>query len=307
MAISNVFGSALGNSSNIANLGQLNANVGGVNLPIMPVISNRDYFLSILNTWIGSIPTNNQFVVIFESFPTAVVSNWGIGSLVSGATNTINRLGSALGVADVNLTQFQKLEPIDNDTEAWANESANSILTSYPFQRIVGCVFAQEFNIPGLDMAYAENIGVANNGGLLPGVVINHRQGYANTNLTLGFLETNTSFVDLVIRPWTVMVSHYGLTARPPELQHENIKTNVIVIEYTRSKSDTSQIPRKVWTFIDCAPLDVGSRQNTMKQSNDVKTYQTRWVFRKYNVKHNMYTSIEDVYKEITSANYLAI
>lgn len=310
MGISSILNNSntLGNAANISNLSQLNANVGGINVPFMPLVSSRDYFLTILETWVASIPTNNQFMVLIETFPNALVKNWMVG-LVDSATNVVNTLGDAVGLdlGSSNLMPIQQLEPIDGDTEAWANQSAASILTSYPFNRIVGCVFAQGFSIPSLDEITTEDTFVNNYGGFIPGVIIKDRRGYANTRLTLEFLETNTSFVDLVIRPWSILTSHYGLTARNPESDEdtmENMKTNIMILEYTRSYQGVSQIPRKIWTFLDCAPVSVSERQNVMERSEEVKKYKTSWVFRKYNIKQNIYLPVPDLITKISDGNW---
>lgn len=310
MGVSNIINntSTLGNAGNISNLGQGNLNIFGANVPFIPIISSRDYFLTILETWIGSIPTNNQFVVLIETFPNALVKDWASG-LIDSVGNSIAQAGNALGIdtGTQNLLPIQKLEPIGGDTDAWANSSAGTILTSYPFQRIIGCVFAQGFSIPELDRLHTRNVNVENYGGLIPGIISETREGYGSKYLTLEFLETNTSFADLVVRPWTILTSHYGLVARDPDNKEEankNIKTNIIIMEYTRSYQNLSQIPRKVWQFMDCAPVSVEARQNVMKHSDDVKMYKTSWVFRKYNIRHNLYLPIPDLLKKIESGNW---
>ena len=309
MSVSSILNnsSTFGNAANLSNLGQLNANIGGINVPFMPIVSGRDYFLTILETWIGSIPTNSQFLVLIETFPNALVKDWMAG-VVDSAANTINSITNIFGV-DLGISTkspIQQLEPIDNDTEAWAIDMAASLETSYPFQRIIGCVFTQGFSIPELDTVRTDNveIGNYNAGGLIPGVAVTQRVGYGYTYLTLEFLETNTSFVDLVIRPWSILTSHYGLTARSSEDANENIKTNIMILEYTRSYQGVSSIPRKIWSFYDCAPVKVGARQNVMDSSSEVKKYKTEWIFRKYNIKHNIYLPVPDLIDKISNGNW---
>lgn len=298
----------LGNAGNLSNLGQANINILGGNIPAIPIISYRDYFLTILETWLGSIPTNNQFIVLIETFPNALVKDWMAG-LVDAAGNAIAQAGKIFGIdtGTYNLPPIQKMEPINGDTDAWAINTSGTLLTSYPFQRIIGCVFAQGFSIPNLDRVETQDISVANNGGLIPGVIMGNRAGYAQNRLTLEFLETNTSFADIIIRPWSILASHYGLVARNPNDKNEklkDIKTNIIIMEYTRSYQSLSQIPRKVWSFYGCAPVEVSERQNVMKQSDEVKSYKTQWVFQKYNMKNNLYLPIPDLLQKINSGNW---
>jgi len=310
MGVSSLINSSntLGNAGNLSNLGQGNLNLLGGNIPAIPIISYRDYFLTMMETWIASIPTNNQFVILIETFPNAIVKDWMAG-LLDAAGNAIAQAGNIFGVdtGTYNLSPIQKMEPIQGDTDAWANNTTGTLLTSYPFQRIIGCIFAQEFNIAALDRVGTEDVIIENHGGLIPGVAISNRDGYANNRLTLSFLETNTSFADLVIRPWSILTSHYGLTARNPDDDNEqlkNIKTNILVMEYTRSYQKLSQIPRKVWSFYGCAPVNVDSRQNVMRHSDDVKTYKTEWVFQRYNLKNNLYLPIPDLIAKISSGNW---
>lgn len=310
MGISDIINNnnTLGNAGNLSNLGQGNINLLGGNIPVVPIVSYRDYFLTMMETWVASIPTNNQFIVLIETFPNALVKDWMAG-LVDAAGNAIAQAGKVFGIdtGTLNLLPIQKLEPINGDTDAWANNTAGSLITAYPFQRVIGCIFAQGFDVPELDRIETHDISVENNGGLIPGVIAGQRSGYGQRRLTLEFLETNTSFADNIIRPWSILTGHYGLVARNPNDPAEkikNIKTNILIMEYTRSYQKLSQIPRKVWSFYQCAPVAVEARQNTMKQSDDVKAYKTQWAFSRYNIKNNLYLPIPDLLQKISSGNW---
>lgn len=49
-------------------------------------------------------------------------------------------------------------------------------------------------------------------GGYQAPATIGNREKYKK--LTVTFLETNASFLDLILRPWIVMVGYNGLVAR---------------------------------------------------------------------------------------------
>lgn len=308
MGVTNILNNTLGNGANLQNLGQGNVNLFGANIPAIPVVSMRDYFLAMMETWVASIPTNSQWICLIETFPNALVKDWAAG-LIDGVTNVVANVGNALGInlGSVNLLPVQKLEPINGDYDAWANNTAGTLMTSYPFQRVVGCIFAQNFHIPSIDNISVSDISVENNRGYIQNVIMENRSGYANRKLILDFLETNSSLVDNVIRPWMILTSHYGLVARDPDDEEENaknIKTNIIIMEYTRSYQNLSQIPRKVWQFYDCAPVDVSERENKQEQSDEVNKYRTSWVYSRYNLKNNLYLPIPDLLEKISSGNW---
>ena len=55
-------------------------------------------------------------------------------------------------------------------------------------------------------------------------VVGNSRNDF--NKLDMVFLDTNTSFVENVIRPWAIVTSHLGMIAYPPN-DPSNYRTNI--------------------------------------------------------------------------------
>lgn len=80
----------------------------------------------------------------------------------------------------------------------------------YSSKSLIGCVFAKEVSIPPINVD-AGNVGLEY-GGYLPPVTVAERGKYVP--LTVTFLETVGSFLDLVIRPWATLVSYNGFVAR---------------------------------------------------------------------------------------------
>jgi len=250
-------------------LAQPGLSLFGTNLPGAPLISFRDTFLKSLSQWNTSIPLNTQFIILIDNFPV-------------GLTTQVLR----------------ELEPVVNSTGFDIN-LAKETTTNFKNQGMVGCIFANQFNIPD-DSVVADKATIQNNRGFIPGSVLKNRNNFGNFSLSLR--ETNTSFVDFVMRPWVIMASHYGLVARNPNDQSEvlkNPKTNLTVIQYTRSKEGLSQIPRKTWRFYNCVPTSISSRDYKNDESEGVKNFTTTWTFDKYEISSNLYLSVSEMLKAI--------
>jgi hypothetical protein len=241
----------------------------GTNLPGSPLVSFRDSFLRSLSQWNTSIPLNTQFIVLIDTFP-------------PGLTTQVLR----------------DLEPVVS-SQGFDINLAKETTTNFKNQGMVGCIFANQFSIPD-DTVEADKATIINNRGFIPGSVLKNRNNFGNFNLSLR--ETNTSFVDFVMRPWTIMSSHYGLVARNPNDPAEvlkNPKTNLTVVQYTRSKEGLSQIPRKTWRFYNCVPTSISNRDYGYQEDESVKNFNTTWTFDNYEISSNLYLSINEMIKAI--------
>lgn len=250
-------------------LAQPGLSLFGTNLPGAPLISFRDTFLKSLSQWNTSIPLNTQFIVLIDNFPL-------------GLTTRVMR----------------DLEPVVNST-GFDIDLAKETTTNLKNQGMVGCIFANQFNIPD-DTVEADKATILNNRGFIAGSVLKNRNNFGNFNLSLR--ETNTSFVDFVMRPWVIMSSHYGLVARNPNDQSEvlkNPKTNLTVVQYTRSKEGLSQIPRKIWRFYNCVPTSISNRDYSNSEDEGVKNFNTTWTFDNYEISSNLYLSVSEMLKAI--------
>ena len=104
------------------------------------------------------------------------------------------------------------------------------------------------------------------------------------------------------MRPWVIMASHYGLVARNPNDPNEvlkNPKTNLTVVQYTRSKEGLSQIPRKTWRFYNCVPISISNRDYGYQEDEGVKNFNTLWTFDNYEISSNLYLSVSEMIKAI--------
>ena len=158
----------------------------GFTVPGTPLISTRDYFLSQMESWFTAIPLRTQWMVLIQQYPTLLT------------TQVIQQLENTVG----NPNNFDINQAV-------------SILKSYPLNKVIGCLFAQGVDIPQMEQLEVgrDKVFGDKQRGFIPGLISNGREPFQN--LTIQFRETNTSFVDFVIRPWTILAENFGMVARP--------------------------------------------------------------------------------------------
>lgn len=244
----------------------------GFNIPGVPLISVRDYFLVQMESWFTSIPNSSQWIIVIDKYPPALQS-----SVIQG------------------------LERVDGSRKGYDISTAKNILASFPLQKIIGCLFAHEVTIPTeqFDILSAS---VPNNRGFLPGIL----GGGRNTEppaLVVDFRETNTSFIDFVVRPWVILGSHFGMAARPGDTSNSksfyNMKCNMTLINFAATIQGISMIPRKVFNFFNCMPYQV-SEQSYDYTDSRLTSYNTRWTYSHYTVENNLYLPIADIVNRIS-------
>ena len=243
--------------------------VSNVAVPGIPLISFRDYFLTTMESWVATIPLRTQFIAVFESFPQSL-----------------------------NTLVMQSLENPNGDKHGFDIDNAVTALTNAPLQKAVGCIFLDGASIPTetLGAGFAP---IGNNRGFIQGGVLESREAFASNNLTLRFRETNTSFTDMIMRPWVILAAHKGYIARSPEF---SIKTNITIFQYSRTYQNVSQIPRKVWKYFDCVPLSVDTR-NLSYDEEAVESYDVPFLYNRYTVEDNLYIPLPDIISAIGKGN----
>lgn len=219
----------------------------------------RDHFHEMLDSWDFAIPNRNLWIVYVEHFPSALLYEKNNRSLV----NKLDLEGTGFG-----------------DPRSFKIAKNVKTLTRYEYQKTPGgCVFSQGVVLP------TENYNVRpvvppNNRGLIPGLVAENRAEFSP--LRLQFRETNTSFVDNIIRPWVILGSHYGLVARKPN-DIKNVKTIVHVYQLGKTMADTPNVHRKKWSFYNCVPT---SAQTAAELTYDMDTrmdmHDTMWAYTHY-------------------------
>ena len=221
-------------------------------------------FFKNLGTWEGSIPLQHLWVVKFyftNSFKTNF-NSW-FDKIISQGEN-------------LPWSQFDmgNINDIINDNSLQGENLASSDI-------ITGCYFARSVSLPGerTDMI---NPSIPGAGGLFFNNVLNKRQ--APANLQVSFMETNASFVDLFIRPWSILSSYTGSVGRV-----DNLKVDVEAIFYSKnnivnynkpaannarpivfkkpiildSHEEIQVVPRKRFYFKSVLPVSTNSQEYT--------------------------------------------
>lgn len=250
------------------------ANIFGFNIPGIPLVSMRDYFLLNMESWISAIPLQSQWIAVIDPYP--------------------NALNSIL---------LKTLERTEGNNNAYNINAAKVALTNFANQKIVGCIFANGVTIPQ-EKFNVSAVSVNNNRGFIPGIIASNRDNYS-TGFNMTFLETNTSFIDFVIRPWVILAAHYGFVARPGDIpgkrDKNNIKCNITLLHYTRTYQNVSMIPRKVFRFYNCAPLSVSTQEYSYVEPDSPKSYAVQWAYSHYTVENNLYLPLPDIISRVTS------
>lgn len=251
------------------------ANLFGFNIQGIPLISARDYFLTQMESWSTSIPLQTQWIILINEYPKCI-----------------------------NTSILQNLERVDGGKKGFDIDRAKKILTSFPLQKVTGCLFAQGVNLPSDEFA-VDYPTIENSRGFRSAPIAMQRANPGT--LTFDFLETNTSFTDFVIRPWVIAGSHFGFVARNPNSASEiikNVKTTVTVLQYTRTFQKVSMIPRKIWQFYNCAPIGVGDQTYTYDTeafSSGRAFHSTKWVYSHYTVENNLYLPLTTIINRVAS------
>ena len=255
----------------LQNPGGAGVDIFGTNVPLWPLVSYRDHFLRVLETWSGSIPNQFQWLVLIDHFPVPLYTDL-----------------------------LQELEHTDGEKKGWNIARNVETVTNPIYQRIAGCVFAQGVNIPGenLQVAYAKP---SKNRGFLGTLYSGDRADLAP--LTIQFLETNTSFADFVIRPWILLASHLGMVARPGDGPGSrsplNIKTDITVIQLGKTFQKRSSVTRKMWRYYNCVPFSV-SNGNLPYNTTATQTYDTQWQYSHYSVEGLPYIPLDSIIKKFS-------
>ena len=225
-----------------------------------------EYFLSKLGDWAMNIPLQSFWVVVIE-FPSSIQTRW-LKELVKDF--------EPRAWGEFNTGAYGNLI-----TAPYQSNSSNGKETAGEY--LYGCMFARSINIPG-EKTELTNPSISNASGLLFPNISKNRSALAE--LDISFIETNSSFVDNVIRPWNIIVSHLGLIGRSstdsikgkiqvifyakPQIKEEdyikttnvNISKNSVITQITGIK-DKPLVRRKVFTFFDVAPTLVSSQEYT--------------------------------------------
>ena len=134
-------------------------------------------------------------------------------------------------------------------------------------------LLAQGVSIVG-DSGTINRIGTTNTG-YIQGNVGMGRTPF-NT-LDMKILENNTSFVDFILRPWMVAVSHASL-------KEANLKTNITVYALSRRSgyNEAGFIPRKIFNYYGCVPIDIDNMEYNYTADTAPTLRSVKFAFNRY-------------------------
>jgi hypothetical protein len=229
------------------------------NIPDSEIVSQIPYFLqSVLSTPAGALPKGPLWVVTFDNSYDADAKAY-IGK--SGIPSIIN------SVADY--------EP---QAPKWNVTKAIGTICSDNFLQTKGCILAQNVTVPGEGIIATGVEGIQSNS------YIRSKVGQGRNDfedLTIGFLNTNVSFVDNVIRPWVIMTGHKGLIARKGKDQY---RTNINVHKLGVSNYGEPPFILQTFTFYGACPIQVDSEEYTYNDNGTAVVRTATFTYQWYTV-----------------------
>lgn len=191
--------------------------------------SPYSYYLELLGSWPTGISLASQWLIYFD----------------------FSSVNSLMG----------NLEGVLRDREYGSTWSYDKSVTKYLLdgrlqyatENMMGCAFARQVQLP------SENISGGNDGleygGFMAPATVGNREKYQTLSVTM--LETNASFLDLIIRPWVISVGYNGLIARDRKSE-KYVKCNFAdVVMFAKTGSYRKMGVRKIYRFFNLAPISL--------------------------------------------------
>lgn len=168
-----------------------------------------------------------------------------------------------------------RLEP-----QQWDIQAGLNTLLARDYQQTKGCLFAQGVMLPG-ESSIANPEGIQTNG-----FIRTYSGGGRNPfpALQVSFLETNISFVDNVIRPWTIATAHLGLLARSGSENYRGILTVYKLGVF--SNTSTPYVAAK-YTFYGICPIEVSGDDLTYTATIYPSTRTASFIYHYYTFETN--------------------
>ena len=166
------------------------------------------------------------------------------------------------------------VQTILKDNEQWSlnydnmNQANFAVMDTYN-----GMLVAQGIKVVG-DSVEIDRIGTKNTG-YIQGLIGNGRTPFPTLDMEI--LENNTSFVDYVLRPWMVAISHKSL-------KDYNLKRDISVYILSRAGSLIPNIPRKIITYRNCCPIDIDTMEINYTADTAAKLRQVKFAFSHYEI-----------------------
>lgn len=203
--------------------------------------SPYSYYLSLLGKWSTNVALASQWFIYFDFS--------SVNALNSDLTYQLRDRESTYGSGGWSIS----------------NNSVNYLLDGglqYSDHTMTGCVFARQVTLPS-EKITAGNEGL-DYGGFQAPATASGRQKYGALNVT--FLETNASFLDLILRPWTVLVGYNGLVARDQNSSKAVKCRFADIVMLAKSGANKPMVIRKLYRFYNLAPISIESEEYSYAQ-----------------------------------------
>jgi len=222
-----------------------------------------------LNTFLSkpatALPKGAQWVLSFD----------GVYSVPNQGGNTPNNpVNNVVPVAAIK--RGVQFEP-----QKWNIEAGLNTLLARDYQQTKGCLFAQSVQIPG-ESSVANPEGVQTNG-----FIRSFSGGGRNSfsALQISFLETNVSFVENVIRPWTIATAHLGLIARSGD---DNYRGIITIYKLGVITNDTTPYVACKYTFYGVCPVEVSGDEYGYTAFNSPSIRTASFIYHYYTIETNI-------------------
>jgi hypothetical protein len=207
----------------------------------MATTSPYYHYLDVISKWHTAISVENQWFLWFDL--------QSVNSIKQDLQSVVNKFDT--GKSSSNSGGWGLL---DSTTKILLDDS-----NQLSVNNLIGCVFASNVTIPQ-DSIDIKHEGLDYGGYQAPAVASN-RMAYKDLSIT--FRETNSSFVDFILRPWLVTVGYFGLIARNDKDPKKVKCTSLDVSFIGRTGPDTSSIQRKIIRFFNVVPKNINSYRSS--------------------------------------------
>ena len=194
-----------------------------------------------------SLPVNVQLIPNFHSLVTSAAASISKGGLWIAVFEDLKSLLQAMKTA-------LQYEP--GGDRSWKIEAAQAIITDPTYQTNAGCIFCQAIDIPGEAITTNPEGNIVYNS-YLRTYVAQGREAFPLMRMTL--LDTNISFTENVLRPWSIATANFGMIARGKN-SGKNYRTNLTCYQLG---TFTNEIPAVIRTmnFYDICCVNVNNEE----------------------------------------------
>ncbi len=161
---------------------------------------------------------------------------------------------------------------------------AKKRLTHNTYHKNVGCIFCTGISLPqeSVNVQYHPTV---QNRSFVGAPYVTSRDTFQPISMEV--YESNISFADFILKPWTVLASFEGTQAQ--EHASQNIKTTMVINELAKGGASYGFVGggsgltvRKQTTLMDCFPIRVSARRISQKANGEVSYVPVEWAYSRY-------------------------